>query len=477
MQVNVRRLEGNKALLEIEVGEDELEEALEGSYRKLRKKVNIPGFRKGKAPRALVERYVGRERLYDEALGTLIPSTYNRAVEQADVHPIDRPEVEVVQLEEGKPFHYKATVEVRPDVELCDYARAREGIEPEKVEVSEEQVDEQLERLRQAHAQLLPDESGKVKDGSFVVVDLEGTAAGRPFPREKVEGYGIEVGSGKPFEGFDRQLLGAEVGEEREVVIAIPEGYPDQGVAGTRAVFRVQVKELKRKKIPELDDDFAKQVGPYQTLQELREKVKNSIQTAALAKAERQYSERVVDKVVDESKVDVPDVLVKRQIDAMVKRMEADLRQRNSSIEEYLESSGHDEDWLREQFRPQAERIVKAELVQDAVARREGIEATEEDLEAEAKKVARLYGQSAEAVRKFLMTGDTEREARERIVRRKTINLLAWGDPERVPEYEREVEGGERNETARTAEDGGPEREGAAEAETGDGGSSPGDEP
>jgi len=440
----LEKLEKNKVTLEILVEAEKVEEALERAYRKLVKRVNIPGFRKGKAPRVILERYIGKGALYDEALDDILAESYQASVEETGIRPIGQPDIELLELEEDKPLKFKATVEVMPEVELGDYMKVKESIDREEVTVSEEEVDEGLERLREGRATLVPDEGGEVNQDSFVMVDFEGECDGEPFPPEPIKGYLLQVSEGGFLPGFSEQLIGASVGDEVEVKVTVPEDYPEEEKRGKEVHLKVQIKELKRKELPDLNDEFAKEAteGRFETLQELRENLTNNLRATKQRKADDEYERKVLEEVVKAAQVDVPEVLVGRQLDAMLDDLRATLERQNLSLDAYIEF--HEEfesvEQLRESLRPRADEAVKRELVLDTITRKEGVEALPEDLELEAQKIALAYAQPVDTMKSFLLTGDNKRRLEDGIVRRKTVELLCYTAEEVVKRREEEAE-------------------------------------
>lgn len=434
MKVNAARLENHKALLEIEVDANSVGEAIEQAYRRIVKKVTIPGFRKGKAPRAIVERFAGKAALYEEALDILVPRAYQDALEEAGYDPISRPDIELVNFEEGKPLSFKATVEIKPEVQLGEYVDP--NLKYEVPEVKSEAVDFQIERLRDSHAQLVVVEEGEVANGLYALIDFEGFIDDQPFPGGKAEGYLLEVGSGRFIPGFEEGLVGARAGEDREVKVTFPQDYPAQDLAGKEATFKVRVREIKRKELPELNDEFARSVGSYASLQELRDTVENRLKEISAVQARRDFENKVIDSLVDRSQVEVPESLVNRRIDRMVHDLEHRLEAQKVSLDDYLKDSGKSLDDVRNEFRPAAERGVKADLVLEAVAKKEKISAEAAEINAEIDRFSRRYNQPVEVTRKFLMTPENLTRIEDGIIADKTarfladLNVKAAGGPE-----------------------------------------------
>lgn len=412
----------NTAYLTIEVPVETVEDALERAYRKLSRNVLIPGFRKGRAPRALVERRIGKEALLDEALDDLLPEAYARAVEETGIEPIDRPTVTDVEYDEGRPLSFKARVEVKPEVQLGDYRAVR--VERPPVEVREADVDDVLERLREAQAQLVPVEDEPAAAGLVATIDFQGTIDGRPFDGGEGSDYAFEIGSGRLIEGFEEQLVGMRVGEERTIAVTFPDDYGNAELAGKAAEFRVTLKELKRKELPHLDDDFARSVGEFETLEELRADVEKNLRQRAAEEAEEQVRQEVIRQVTEQVELDLPAVLVERRLDQLLDDFRRRVEAQGISFEAYLRHQGESTADLRREFRPRAEREVKADLVLDAIARQEQITAGEDDFHAEAVRLAEAYGQPVEQMRDLMRRPEVRADIEASLRVRKTIDYL-----------------------------------------------------
>lgn len=422
MKANVEKIESNQMVLEVEVDAEELEKAAEKAYRRLVHKYHIPGFRKGKAPRAILERYIGSEIIYQEAADDLLPGAYAEAVKEKAIEPIDRPEVEIVQLEKGKPFIFRAQVTVMPEVTLGQY----KGLEVEKpvVTVTDEDVDRYLKSLQERHAQLKTLEEGQVQNDDLVVIDFEGFVDGEPFEGGKAEDRTLRVGSGHFIPGFEEQLVGMQVGEEKEITVTFPEDYREEKLAGQEAVFKVKVKSIRRKELAPLDDEFAKDISEFDTLEELKADARRRLQEEADRRAEAVVREQVIQKAAANAQVDIPPVLIERQIDYMMSDFSFQLQMQGLQLEHYLQFIGKTEQELREEFRERAREIVLAQLTLDAIAKQENIQATEEDVEKELQKVAEGMKQDIEEVRKNMMLHNRLEDLKQNIVTEKTVQLL-----------------------------------------------------
>ncbi|HWI55004.1 MAG TPA: trigger factor [Desulfobacteria bacterium] len=422
MSVNLEKLEGNVVALEIEIEQTKMSQAIDKAYQKVSKKVNIPGFRKGKAPRTIVERHVGKEYLTEEALDEVVPEAYFSAVQETGIDPIDKPKVEVVQLEEGKPIIIKATVEVKPEVELGQYI----GLEIEKpeVEISDEDVQNELEALRQRHAQLINVEEGQAELKDTTVIDFEGFVDGVAFPGGAGTDYSLELGSGSFIPGFEEQLVGVKVGEARDVNVKFPEDYHAADLAGKDAVFKVTVKAIKRKEVAELDDEFAKDVSEFETLEELKNDILNRLKQAATQQADNKVKDTLVDKAVENAKVDLPEVLVQQKIDTMLQNFTQRLSMQGMKIEDYLKFSNSDMDTVKADYRPAAEKGVKMDLVLEAIAAKENITLADEDVDARIDEMAKQYNSEPAVLKQWIENGGNLEPLKHSIIIDKTVDLL-----------------------------------------------------
>jgi trigger factor len=422
VKVNLEKIEKNVVALEIEVAPEKFSEAVEKAFRKLAPKVNVPGFRKGKAPRVMIERKLGREYIWEEAMDFIVPEAYFEALQETKIDPIDRPKVEVVQLEDDKPFIFKATVEVRPEVNLGQYI----GLEAEKpaVEITDGDVEKELQKLQERHAQLVPVEDGAAEMHDITVIDFEGFVDGVAFPGGKGDDYSLELGSGSFIPGFEEQLVGAKVGEEREVNVTFPENYHSADLAGKDAMFRVTVKGIKRKELATLDDEFAKDVSEFESLEELKADIRNKLEKEAETKADHTLKDELVNKAVSASEVEVPDTMIEQRIDSMLQDMNQRLSMQGLSIEDYLKYSGTTVDEFRNNYRERAEKEIKVDLVLNAIAKTENIEVTEEDIDNRVKEMAEQYKQEPATLRQWLENGGNMEPLKKSVVIDKTVDFL-----------------------------------------------------
>lgn len=422
MKANAERIEKNTVQLEIEVDVEQFSQAVDKAYRKLVKKVNIPGFRKGKTPRQIFEHYVGKGAIYEEAMDILVPEAYFKAVEDTGIEPIEQPKVEIVQVEEGKPVVFKATVQVKPEVELGQY-KELEVVKP-STEVADEEIGKELERLQSRHAKLLTLENGAVEKGDITVIDFLGKVNGEPFEGGEGKDYSLEIGSGSFIQGFEEQMIGMVNGETKELQVTFPEKYQAEDLAGKDATFTVTVKELKRKELAVLDDEFAKDVSEFDTLEELRNDISNKLKQAFENRVDYQIRRDVVTKAVDNAQVEIPDAMIDNQLEELISNMENRLMNQGISMENYLTYTNSTLDDMKSKMRPDAEQTVKTNLVLEAIARAEEIKATDEEVKEETEKIAMHYSQDPEQFRKALEGEGQLNFITDGVVREKTLKFL-----------------------------------------------------
>lgn len=421
MQVKVENAGKNVVQLEIEVEAEKFEQGMQKAFARNAKKFNIPGFRRGKAPRHLVERYYGEQVLYEDAINEVCPDAYEQAVEENDIHPVDRPEIDIKQIGKGQSLIFTAKVTVRPDVELGEY----KGIEVEKstAVVTDEDVDKEIEKVRERNSRLITVEDRPAASGDTVTIDFEGFIDGTAFEGGKGTDYDLALGSGTFIPGFEDQLVGVSKGEEKEVNVTFPEDYHNKDLAGKPAVFKVTVKEIKLRELPDLDDEFAKDVSEFDTLEEYKADLRKKLLDKAEHMAHHENEDKVVAKVVENATVDIPPVMIERQIDNMVYDFRMSLMYQGLDLEKYLEIMGMDMNSFRDQFRKRAEQEVKTQLVLDKISKVEAIVPTDKETDAEIKRLAENYRQSEEEFRQHLKPDDIE-YIRSTLVTRKTVDFL-----------------------------------------------------
>ena len=389
MSVQVEKLEKNMAKLTIEVSAAEFEKALEDAFLKNKNKISVPGFRKGKVPRQMVEKMYGPEIFYEDAANALIPDAYSKALDECEEDIVSSPEIDVTQIEKGKSFIFTATVALKPEVKLGKYKGVK--VEAAEVTVTDEEVDAKIEKERENNARTIEVTDRPVKDGDMTVLDFEGFVDGVAFDGGKGENYPLTIGSGAFIPGFEEQLVGAEIGKEVEVNVTFPEDYQAEELKGKAAVFKCTIKEIKEKELPALDDEFASEVSEFDTLEEYKKDVKETL-TIEKEKAAREAKEAaVIDAIIADSDMDIPEAMVTTQQKQMLDEFAQRMQMQGLSMEQYFQFTGATLDKMMEQVKPQAETRIKSRLVLEAVAAKEGIEAPEEDYEEEIKTMAEVY--------------------------------------------------------------------------------------
>ncbi|HBZ09593.1 MAG TPA: trigger factor [Bacillus bacterium] len=399
MSAKWEKLEGNKGVLTVEVDQETVNKGLDTAFKKVVKQVHIPGFRKGRIPRSLFEKRFGVESLYQDALDAILPEAYTSAVEEAGIEPVDQPEIDIEQMEKGKELIFKATVIVKPEVKLGDY----KGLEGEEIdtEVTDEDVENELKTLQERQAELVVKEDGEAKEGDTVTIDFEGFVDGEPFEGGKAENYSLELGSGSFIPGFEEQLVGVEAGAEKEVSVTFPEEYHAEELAGKPAVFKVKVHEIKTKELPELDDEFAKDVDEEaETLDELKASIKERLTKDKEHEADHKLRDSLVEKATENAEIDLPEVMVENELKNMMKEFEQRLQMQGMNLDLYYQFSGQDEEALKNQMKEDAEKRVRMNLTLEAIAKAENLEPSEEDVDKELQKMADMYSMSVEDIKK-----------------------------------------------------------------------------
>ena len=389
MSLQVEKLEKNMAKLTIEAGADELEKAIEKAYQKQKKKISIPGFRKGKVPRQMVEKMYGKEVFYEDAANELIPDAYDKALDECEEDIVSSPKIEVVQIEAGKPFIFTATVALKPEVKLGKYKGVK--VDQMDTEVTDEEIDQEINNERENNARNITVDNRPVKDGDITALDFEGFVDGEPFEGGKGEDYPLTIGSGAFIPGFEEQLVGAEIGKEVEVKVTFPEDYQAENLQGKEAVFKCTIKEIKEKELPELDDEFASEVSEFETMAEYRESVKKSLTEKKEKDAKNAKEEAAIQAVVEDSEMEIPEPMLESQQKQMVDEFAQRITMQGLSMEQYFQFTGTNYQKMVEQVKPQALERIKSRLVLEAVVKAENIEVTEEDYEKELETMAEVY--------------------------------------------------------------------------------------
>lgn len=390
MSTKVERVEGNVVNLEINVPKEKFNEALKKSYNKNVGKFNIPGFRKGKAPMTIIEKQYGEGVFYEDAIEIVCDETYPQAIKENEISPVDYPSIDVVQIGKDVDFIYTAKVTVKPEVKLGQYKE----VEVSKVEypVTDEDVDTEINSMREKNARIITVEDGAVENGNIAVIDFEGFIDDVPFEGGKGENYELTIGSGTFIPGFEEQLIGVKAGESKDVNVSFPEDYHVEDLKGKPAVFKVTVKEIKVKELPELDDELAKDVSEFDTLDELKADIRKKQEESNNQKAKRDFENSVVTKVVDASEVDIPEVMVDREVDYMVKDLDYRLKYQGMDIQKYTEMMGITIDAIKNDFKEMAKTRVKTNLVLETIAKAENISVSDEAIDKRADELAAMYG-------------------------------------------------------------------------------------
>ena len=400
MSVQVEKLEKNMAKLTIEVSAEELEKAIEKVYQKQKNSISVPGFRKGKVPRAMVEKMYGAAIFYEDAANELIPAAYEKAYDECGEDIVSSPKIDVVQIEKGKPFIFTAEVALKPEVTLGKYKGVK--VDKVEVEVTDADVDAAIDAERERNARSISVTDRAVKDGDQTVIDFEGFKDGVAFEGGKGENYPLTIGSGAFIPGFEEQLIGKNIGEEVEVNVTFPEQYQAEELAGQPAVFKVTVKEIKEKQLPELDDEFAAEVSEFDTLAEYKEDVKKNLTEKREKDAKNAKEDAVIDAIIEDAKMDIPDAMVETTQRQMIQEFAQNIQMQGLSIEQYFQFTGLTAETMMEQVKPQAEKRIKSRLVLEAIVKAENIAATEEDFDNEIAKMAEMYKMEADKVKESI---------------------------------------------------------------------------
>lgn len=400
MSLQVEKLEKNMAKLTVEVPAEQFEEAIKTAYNKNKNKFNIPGFRKGKAPLAMIEKMYGIGVFFEDAANAVLESTYGNAADESGLDIVSRPEIDIVQIEKGKNFIYTAEVALKPTVTLGDY----KGLEVEKAQVvvTDEDMDAELKKVQDQNSRLLTIEDRPVEDGDQAVIDFEGFIDGAPFEGGKGEDYPLNIGSHSFVDTFEEQLIGKNLGEACEVKVTFPEEYQAAELAGKEAMFKVTVKELKKKELPELNDEFASEVSEFETLEEYKADIKAKLTESKKRQAATENENRVVEKAVGNAVMEIPEQMIEGQIDSMVNDYARRMQSQGISLDQYMKFTGMTMAALREQMQPQAERRIRTRLVLETIAKAEAIEIADETVEQELKKMAEAYKMEVEQVKGYM---------------------------------------------------------------------------
>ncbi len=405
MEAKMEKIDVNVVKFEVKVEADKFKEALTRAYKKNVKKFNVAGFRKGKVPMNVVKKYYGVEVLLEDAVNFAIEGSYANVLKENNVRPVDFPKVEVVQAEEGKDLIYTAEVTVYPEVELGAYKGL--NVEKKTYEVTEEEVAAKLKEMQEKNARVEVKE-GAIENGNIAVIDFKGFIDGVAFEGGEGHDYSLEIGSGSFIDNFEEQLVGAKAGDKVEVNVTFPENYGKEELNGKPAKFEVEVKEVKAKELPVLDDEFAKEVSEFETLEALKEDTTKKLEEANTARAEREYEEAILRAVVENAKMDIPAVMVEQEIDRMVQNLAQRLQYQGLTLEQYFQFTGTYAEKMREYMKENAETKVKTELVLEALQKAEKMEVLDEELKEKASEVAKLYGANDEKMVELLLQNQRE---------------------------------------------------------------------
>lgn len=400
MNVQVEKQENNMALLTIEIDAETFEQAVDKAYRANRGRINVPGFRKGKAPRKMIEKLYGAGVFFEDAANDTIDSTYADAAEESGEDIVSMPELAVTQLESGKPFIYTARVALRPPVKLGKY----KGIKVDKIDdsVTDEEVDAEVDRVRTMNARSIEVTDRPVQDKDTVTLDFEGFVDGVPFEGGKGEGYPLTIGSGSFIPGFEEKLIGAEIDKPVDVEVTFPEDYHEESLKGKPAVFKCVVHAIRAKELPELNDEYASDISEFETLAEYKEDVKKKLAEKKRADAEKERENKIVEEIAADSEVELPDAMVDTNVDMMIRDYARQLQMQGLSLDQYMKFSGQSLDDLREQMRPGVIKRLKSSLILGEIAKQEGLTLSDEDLEEVLKKQAEDYKMEVEDLKKML---------------------------------------------------------------------------
>ncbi|MHA7962508.1 trigger factor [Paenibacillus sp. CAU 1782] len=422
MKATWEKIDKNLVSINVEVDAEKVVGALDQAFKKVVSKVNVPGFRKGKVPRGIFESRFGIESLYQDAIDILLPDAYTAAVKEHNLEPVDRPEIDVTQFAKGETFKFVAKVIVKPEVTLGEY----KGLEIEAVqtEVTEDEIAAELERLQTRHAELTVVEEGPAQNGDISVIDFDGYVDGEQFDGGYSERYSLELGSGSFIPGFEEQVVGMELGDFKDVEVTFPETYHAEHLAGKQAVFKVKLHELKRKSLPALDDEFAKDVSEFDTLEEYKQDLSVKLKERKEKDAEQAREVAVVDKATAAAEVEIPESMVVTETDYLLKDFENRLRAQGMNLDLYYQFSGQSEDVLRDQMRSDAEKRVRNNLVLEAIAKAEGFEASEEDLNEELEKLSKQYNRPVQELQEIFEKNGNIANLKEDVLLRKTIKFL-----------------------------------------------------
>lgn len=423
MKVTAENGENQQVTLTIEVEAAEVTKAVNKAAKRLANRVNIPGFRKGKAPRIIVERHVGTDALMQEAFDLIAPQAFDNALKEQKIEPVTRPNIDIVTLEDGKDLVFKATVTPRPEVKLGDYKGLK--VEKQVAAVKDEDVEKQIKNFQDRQGKMVDaPEGAAVENGDFTTLNFEGFVDGTPFEGGKGEDYPLQIGSGSFIPGFEDQLVGAKIGEEKEVNVTFPEEYHSKDLAGKAAMFKCTIKSIKRKELPEINDELAKKVSKFDTLDELKADIRKNLEENAERKAENDQKSAAIEQATNNIQVDIPAVMIDNRVTAMIQEMAMRLEQQGMKLEQYLQYAGTDIAKIREDYRETAEKNVKTDLMLEEVAKAEDIKVEAKDLDAEVAAMAAAYGATPQQVQKIIKEQGRIGDLAASVLRKKTAQFI-----------------------------------------------------
>lgn len=430
MNTKIERVENNVVKLEITVEKEKFNEAIKKAYKKNVKRFNVPGFRKGKAPMNIITRYYGEGVFYEDAINTCCEEAYPKAVEEHNLQPVDYPKIDIIEVGSGKDFVFTAEVVTRPEVKLENY----KGVEAKKntYEVTDEDVEKQVNAILEKNARIITKEEGAaVQKNDIAIIDFKGFVDGKPFEGGEATDYSLEIGTGTFIDNFEDQLVGLKVGEEKEVNVNFPEQYGREELNGKPAKFEVKIKEIKVKELPALDDEFAKEVSEFDTVDELKADLKKKLEEANKNREKVEYEEAVIEEVCNRAEVEIPEVMIEKEIDMMLKDLEMRLGYQGLDLASYYQYTNSSEAKVREYMKETAEKKVKTELVLEKIVKDEKIEATEEEVKERAKEMAQQYGGGQDADKLVEAIVESQREVlAKQLANEKAIDFLVENSKE-----------------------------------------------
>jgi len=418
----MEKIDNNNVVFEIEVPQAEVAKAVEKAYRKLAGKINIPGFRKGKTPRNILEARIGKEAIMEEAFEILASPAYGAALDENNIEPVSRPQIEVVTLAEDKDLVFKVTVVAKPEITLGQYKGLK--VAEQAVEITDEAINNEIENMRKKHAKMVVAEGVAIADGDFAIIDFEGFVDDVAFPGGEGKAHPLQIGSNTFIPGFEAQLLGVKAGETVDVKVTFPTEYHAADLAGKDAVFKVTVNDVKRQELPELDDEFVKDVSDFNTVEELKADIKNKLEVSATEKARYEFRNEVIKQAVENATVEIPEIMVEERISKMIEDMGANLESRGMNLADYLKYMNSDMDTLRQNYRDSALASVKTDMLMEAVVRAEELEVSVEEIDAEIDVIAKGYGAELADVKAIITEQGRMSFVVDSILRKKAAELI-----------------------------------------------------